>query len=405
MPNHIRLFERPLVADEVLPALMVMGVLPDYTPEAAYEGRLPILNSVGKCTVEVLESTLPPGAFVRVDNITKEVVVKWAAYKEEEESVSVVPGGDFEDGGTEGWYLGPGWSIGTGPDYDVKSGTYSARFAGVKTKGSDLISPRVPAKVNDYIRVTAQVQQGASAKGNAGARVSLIYRNEEGSELLRLWGNLITSGSNGAWKETIAEGAAPAGTATVEVVLSAYRNRENHALWVDDVVWNHKYTVGQDNDNDYYLRIKVTDSANRDAYWSGSIGIEATYVIGQLYPVPVYDSARAYTPSAVIRPGAGAVLQDYSVTSMPGIVSLSRLTATIRVPVIEDSPAIADAPRIVGMFSQSAVNRVVLPKEDYVEASMPILVEGTSAKVVVRTSGYVDSTKTGMPSIIGITKT
>lgn len=284
MPNHIRLFERPLVADEVLPALMVTGALPDYTPEAAYEGRLPILNSVGKCTVEVLESTLPPGAFVRVDNVTKEVVVKWAAYTEVEEPITTVPGGDFEDGGDSSiWSIGNGWSIGTGPDYDVKSGSYSARFAGVKTGGSDMVSPRVPAKVNDYIRVTAQVQQGASAKGNAGARVSLIYRNAEGAELLRLWGNLVTSGKNGAWNETVAEGAAPAKTATVEVVISAYRHRENFALWVDDVSWNHKYTLGTNTDPTYYVRLRVTDSLNRQAEWAGAIPVSQIMLFSQLY--------------------------------------------------------------------------------------------------------------------------
>ena len=301
MPNHIRLFERPLVADEVLPALMVTGALPDYTPEAAYEGRLPILNSVGKCTVEVLESTLPPGAFVRVDNITKEVVVKWAAYKEEEEPISLVPGGDFEDGDSGSWSLGNGWSIGTGPDYDVKSGTYSARFAGVKTGGSDMVSPRVPAKVNDYIRVSAQVQQGASAKGNAGARVSLIYRNADGAELLRLWGNLVTSGKNGAWNASTAEGAAPADTATVEVVISAYRHRENFALWVDDVVWNHKYTLGQDKDEDFFLRIMVTDSLNRSAVWAGGLWQESVIVMSGLYPLLGEESrsTQAYTDTVL----------------------------------------------------------------------------------------------------------
>lgn len=301
MPNHIRLFERSLIADEVLPALMVTGALPDCTPKAAYEGRLPILNSVGKCTVEVLESTLPPGAFVRVDNITKEVVVKWAAYKEEEEPISLVPGGDFEDGDSGSWSLGNGWSIGTGPAYDVKSGAYSARFAEVKTKGSDMVSPRVPAKVNDYIRVSAQVQQGASAKGNAGARVSLIYRNADGAELLRLWGNLVTSGKNGAWNGTVAEGAAPADTATVEVVISAYRNRENFALWVDDVVWNHKYTLGQDKDEDLFLSIRVTDSINRSATWSGGLGQESVIVMSALYPLLGEEprSTQAYTDTVL----------------------------------------------------------------------------------------------------------
>lgn len=322
MSNHIRLFERPLVADETLPPLRVTGILPEYTPEAAYEGRLDILNSVGKCTVEVLESTLPPGAFVRVDNITKEVVVKWAAYTREEETISSVPGGDFEDGGNSGWLLGNGWSVGTGPDYDVKSGAYSARFAGVKTKGSDIISPRFPAKVNDYIRVTTQVQQGASAEGNAGARVSLIYRNETGGELLRLWGNLVTSGSGGAWKESVAEGAAPADTATVEVVVSAYRNRENFALWVDDVVWTHKYTVGQDNDDLYFLRLRVRDSLNREAYWQGYIEEAANVWISQLYPT----HHREFLSLAATKPAG------FEVAEAPDVVSL--VLSTVSAPTV-----------------------------------------------------------------------
>lgn len=339
MSNHIRLFERPLVADETLPPLMVTGNLPEYTPEAAYEGRLSILNSVGKCTVEVLESTLPPGAFVRVDNVAKQVVVKWAAYTREEETISSVPGGDFEDGGNSGWLLGNGWSVGTGPDYDVKSGAYSARFAGVKTKGSDMVSPRLPAKVNDYIRVTAQVQQGASAEGNAGARVSLIYRNETGGELLRLWGNLVTSGAGGAWKESTAEGSAPADTATVEVVVSAYRNRENFALWVDDVVWTHKYTVGQDNDDLYFLRLKVRDSLNREAYWQGYIEEAANVVYSQLYPLHGQEHVSVGGPSAYTmevaeapRPESSALL----LTGAPSALSFSLTSVTVPVANQED---------------------------------------------------------------------
>lgn len=370
MPNHIRLFERPLVVDEVLPALMVTGALPDYTPEAAYEGRLPILNSVGKCTVEVLESTLPPGAFVRVDNVTKEVVVKWAAYTEEVATSSMVPGGDFEDGGTEGWGLGPGWSIGTGPDYDAKTGTYSARFAGVKTKGSDAVSARIPAKVNDYIRVTAQVQQGASAKGNAGGRVSLIYRNAEGAELLRLWGNLVTSGSNGAWKASIAEGAAPAGTKTVEVVLSAYRNRENHALWMDDVSWNHKYVLGQNDDDLYFLRIRVRDSLNREAYWQGYIEEAANVVYSQLYPLHSSEYVSVSGPSAAamtVEPAPRPESSEPLDMAAPAVVSFAIRDVVVRAS--GDEAFDVASPTVVSF----AIRNVVVPvsSEEPVTLSLP----------------------------------
>ena len=370
MSSHIRLFERPLVADETLPPLMVTGVLPEYTPEAAYEGRLPILNSVGKCTVEVLESTLPPGAFVRVDNVTKQVVVKWAAYTREEEEISTVPGGDFEDGGNSGWFLGNGWSVGTGPDYDAKSGAYSARFAGVKTKGSDMVSPRLPAKVNDYIRVTAQVQQGASAEGNAGARVSLIYRNETGGELLRLWGNLVTSGAGGAWKESTAEGSAPADTATVEVVVSAYRNRENFALWVDDVVWTHKYTMGQDNDDLYLLRLKVRDSLNREAYWQGYIEEAANVVYSQLYPLHSSERVSAAAPSATrmtVEPAPLPEGSDPMALAAPSVVSFSLRDVVVRVS--SEEVFAAASPSVVSFSLRDVVLSV--SSEEAATTSLP----------------------------------
>ncbi|QGH45073.1 tail fiber protein [Bacteriophage Titan-X] len=410
MANHFRLFGRPLMADEVAPALSVTGQLEGYTMGEAYESRLSINNSIGRCTVEVLESNLPPGAFVRVDNVNKEVVVKWAAFVKVEEEETIVPNGDFENGDDGTWAKGggnngEGWSIGTGADYDTYDGAYSARFADVKTGGSDLLLPIIPAKLNDYIRLQAQVQQGASSKGHAGARCSIIYRDSDGRELQRNLGNLVKSGSNGAWNVSVAEGGAPKDTVGVQVVLSAYRSKENKPLWVDAVTWNHKYTLGQDDDSDYSLYIKVTDGANRVAYWRGGIGIDATYVIGQLYPVPVYDDAIAHMPSAQLNLGAGANLLDYATASMPGVVSMSSRSAVLRIAVLEETSSLAGMPYIAGLSQQSVVNRLVLPKEDYTKTSMPTIYGGTSSKVVVRTSGYIDNTKTGMPTIYGMTKT
>lgn len=284
MANHFRLYSRPLMADdEVLPPLSITGVVNAYTPGSAYETRLQIINGIGRCTVEVLEQSLPGGATVRVDNITKEVVIKWPAFVEVVAEETLLPNGGFESGDDGTWHAGPGWSIGSGSGYDVHGGSFSARFANVKTKGSDLFSPLIPAKVNDYIRVKGYIQQGASSKGNAGARVVLSYHDKDGKELQYNLGNLVTSGKNGSWNTSVAEGAAPKDTASVMVRFSAYRNKENHPLWVDDITWNHKYTLGTNTDPTYYVRLRVTDSLNRQAEWAGVIPVAQVMLFSQLY--------------------------------------------------------------------------------------------------------------------------
>lgn len=272
MANHFRLFSRPLMADDTATVMTITGVLEDYLVGEAYESRLDINNSIGRCTVEILgESSLPPGASVRVDNVTKEVVVKWAAH-EEVEGERDVPNGSFEDGDDGTWNKGAGWTIGTGAGYSTQSGTYSARFASVTTAGSELLGVPVPAQPGDSIRLVGQVAQGASSKGNAGAQVALVFTNLSGSTLLRKDGGMVSSSSGGAWKPSVAEETAPANTAFVQVVVKAFRKSENKPLWVDSLRWDHTYTIGQNDDGEtYFLSIKVTDAENRTAYWSGSI--------------------------------------------------------------------------------------------------------------------------------------
>jgi hypothetical protein len=275
MANHFRLYSRPLMADEVEVAMTVTGELENYNSGEAYESRLTINDSRGRCTVEVLpESVLPAGAFVRVDNVTKEVVVKWAAH-EEVEGDREVPNGGFEAGNDGTWTKGgrnggEGWSIGSA-GYDTHAGTYSAQFAGIITTASDFLCTVVPAEPGDSIRLEGQVQQGASAKNSAGARVALIFRDSDGGELLRRDGNLVAAGAGGRWYPSVAEGIAPNGTSGVQACITGFRRRENKPLWVDSLRWNHRYVLGQNNTETYFLSIKVKDAANQVAYWSGSI--------------------------------------------------------------------------------------------------------------------------------------
>ncbi|UUR56232.1 tail fiber protein [Xanthomonas phage pXoo2106] len=275
MANHLSLYNKPLESEDDL-TLSVTGVLAEYVVGAAYESALSVNNPKGRFRVEVLSSDLPPGTAVLADNINKRVVVKWPAYLEVSENETLVPNGDFESGNDGRWSpgaaaSGAGWSIGTGSDYDTDSGVYSARFADVNTRGSDLVNVKVPARVNDYVRCTAQVQQGASSKGKAGARVSIVFSDADGEALQRNSGNMVSSGSNGNWGQSVAEGGAPMNTAFVQVVLSAFRSKQNKPLWVDNVRWTHKYYLGTDNEAIYFLSIKVTDSENRVAYFSEPI--------------------------------------------------------------------------------------------------------------------------------------
>lgn len=277
MANHMLLYSRPLSADDVVTTMTITGDLSNYVLAEAYESRLQVNNGVGRLTLEVVSQSLPAGASVRIDNITDEVVVKWEAFTEVEEPISLVPNGNFEAGDDGSWMYGPGgggqgWSIGTGSDYATYDGTHSARFANYKG-GSDINLLPLPAKVNDYIRAKAMVQQGGSSSGKAAASVHLYFLDATFGRLAHFAGNNVSSGSNGEWKASEVEGAAPAGTAFVQLSISAYRNKQNLPLWVDTVTWDHKYTMGQDEPEEYSLTVKVTDSENRVAYWSGTINV------------------------------------------------------------------------------------------------------------------------------------
>lgn len=271
MASNLRIFERPRVTNQDRLAMSITGALAVYRTEKAYESRLDINNSVGKCGVEVLESDLPSGSSVFVDNVTYEVVVKWPTYHVVVEESSLLPNGDFEDGDDGSWQLGPGWSIGSGSDYDTYDGTHSARFHGIKTNGSQIFSAYFPAAVNDNITASVQVQQGASSSGKAGAAAFVQYFDIDKHELLFHEGNQVKSGSNAQWHISTAQAGAPAGTQYVRIGVNAYRVSQNKPLWVDQVLWNHTYVLGQTGLPTYHLSIKVTDGINQVAYWEGDI--------------------------------------------------------------------------------------------------------------------------------------
>lgn len=285
MASHFRLYERPLVMDEIESALTVTGELEGYTSGEPYESRLQINNSIGRCTVEIIEASLPPGAAVRVDNVTKEVVVKWDAYTVVADELNSVPNGDFEEGDNGQWSFGNGWSIQAG---GAETGTYAGVFHNFKGTAS-IESVRVPYTPGTPITASCRFQQGASSKGNLTGRILLIWCDENGNMIPGgegiSWagGNLIRSGSRGEWKTSTVTAASRAAV-SVAAGFSAHRKKQNLLARVDNFTWNHKYTLGQVGDDVYFLHIKVTDSLNRVAYWKGAIEEYGVYLTSQLYP-------------------------------------------------------------------------------------------------------------------------
>lgn len=350
MANHFRLYSRPLMADASTTEMTVTGLLEGYVAGEAYESRLDINNSKGRCTVEILQSTLPSGATVRVDNVSKEVVVKWPA-QEEVTGPREVPNGSFESGDDGTWVRGKagggaGWDIGSGAGFVAQSGTHSARFSGITTEASDLLGPVVPAKLNDRIRLVGQVQQGASAKGNAGARVSILYRDIEGNLLSRFDGNMVSSGSGGKWNASVAEGTAPLNTAGVQVAITAFRKRENKPLWVDSVTWDHRYAIGQNDDSTYFLRIRVRDAENRVAYWEGTIDEFGVFLTSKLYPFYMVEEV-GNSPSYVDLRNLESPVEIDGLQVVPGFVSFE--PRSIRQDYTADPESLQIIPALVSI--------------------------------------------------------
>ncbi|UVB03024.1 hypothetical protein IVIADoCa2_47 [Xanthomonas phage vB_Xar_IVIA-DoCa2] len=320
MANHFRLYERPLMADETEAALTVTGVLEGYTSGEAYESRLQINNSIGRCTVEIVEANLPPGAAVRVDNVTKEVVVKWDAFEVVAEELNAVPNGDFEEGDNGQWAFGNGWSIEAG---GAETGTFSGVFQNFKGISS-IESVRLPYTPGTPIKGQCRFQQGASSKGNLVGRALLIWCDANGNMLPGgegvsfTGGDLIRSGSNGEWKTSTVTGASREAT-MVAIGFNCNRKKQNKLARVDNFTWNHKYTLGQVGDDVYFLHIKVTDSLNRVAYWKGNIEEYGVFLTSQLYPFYVVEELQT-APSYTEWRDRSSPNQLESVVSTPSFV-------------------------------------------------------------------------------------
>lgn len=396
MASPFILYGKPLVqpGDELLP-LQVVGTLPDYSVGNAFEGRLDILNAIGKSKVEIVESSLPPGAYAYVDQITQEVVLKWPSFSAEVPTGNSIPNGDFE-AGDDGSWSGPGWSIKAGQG---ESGSYGAVYENHAGQ-STLVGTPVPVEVNKSITMTCKFDQGASSGGNLAGQALLLWCDAGGNIKSYTAGNIINEGAGGTFQTCTVTGTAPA-TGTVRAGFSANRKRQNKVARVDGFTWTHKYELGTKIEVDYTATIKVTDSANRVAYWTGGLWFNSFWLSGAPYPVYETDHL-ATTPSFVEASTKLALLEyvhaaeDYlSVT--PAFVSAS--TKSLTNSLSQEPESLVVTPVFVSASTRAVMLNYLAPAEDFLTTTPHFASAAT--KQVLLTNTIPPESMTMTPTFIG----
>lgn len=301
---HFRLFDRPLIVDDPLSSMYIDGQYDDYDPGTAYEGRVNIHGSVGRCTVEILSSNLPPGAYAYVDNVFKQVVVKWPAYTPPVDTFTLLENGDFSEGDTGAWTnTGPGNPFIIEPDSD---GQMSMKFQSGFGGGHYSESPLAPiTDINKQITATGRIAQGKSSKRKMWGGIVLVFHDKDRNYLNHLESNWVNSG--GGYKDVKVVAAASNVLAKfVSVRIHFDRKGQNHPAWADDIKWDHVWTKGYDSDEQLFVEVKVTDALNNTAIHRGTIDEFSIWRSSQLYPLVAVESLRL---------GAGATGIDHK----PGV--------------------------------------------------------------------------------------
>lgn len=280
---HFRLFDRPLIVDDPLSAIYIDGQYDDYTPGEAYEGRVQIHGSVGKCTVEILDSNLPPGAYAYVDNVFKEVVVKWPVYTPPVDTFTLLENGDFSEGDTGSWTnTGEGNPFVIEPDSD---GNMSMKFKSGFSGGHFSRSPLAPvSNINRQITLKGQIAQGKSSKKKLLGGLLLCWFDKDRNITHWNESNWIMSG--GGYQEAkITAAASRVDTKFVAAQVHFHRNGQNHPGWADNIQWDHVWTKGYDSDETLFVRVRVTDALNNSAEHYGTIDELSIWLTSKLYPL------------------------------------------------------------------------------------------------------------------------
>lgn len=303
MTQHIRIYPPPLALRGPPAALQVTGVLPSYKVGSRYDGRLQIINAIGKCRVQIMpDSTMPTETRLSVDNVTHEVVVV-IPYLQPVPQPIVAANLSFEDGDS-GWLKGPGVRI---SDTEQKhDGAWSAVYDGKQMGLSEIESDTfVPVTGGQSVSATAWFQQGGGDVGEESGRIVLNwYATDKQRSSYKMpgerdsgfsAGNLVDDGRRGAWHTSNVNANAPE-DGFARLGFSFSRRRRHFPCWLDQFSWNATATFIPEPlqpETNYYLHLRVTDGAGRTADWRGYIFEYAILLTSQLYAVEVLESIAA----------------------------------------------------------------------------------------------------------------
>ena len=291
-----RIFDKPIGFYDVPPPLQLVGALPLHTPGEAYEGRLDIIDNIGDCIVEIIEANLPDGATARVDMPNLNVVLAWPPYSPPQEEKPGIINWDFQLETLEGWndLRGNSWNNENSMVYGASWATpedFVAAMRGVGRGDHVLESIQYPVTQGQAIMARSLWDQGPSNKDNNNLWTAFgLWRN--GTFIREVRGDRIHDRTNKARHWSTVNHVVDAITTHVTVRLIAHRrNGRNRVIIADNVQTSGlSYTVGTDTDDDYFVHLKLTDSAGRVAYWRGPIFSESTFYVTNLYPLESRDA-------------------------------------------------------------------------------------------------------------------
>lgn len=232
---------------------------------------------------------------------------------------SPIDNGTFESGAT-GWTLDAGFSIGAYGSGTMFDGTQSLQFNATATQRAinDEVCAVIPGQV---ITASCQVQQGASSAGQAGARVEIGWYDSSDDLIGFQQGNLVDSGSGGAWHKSTLTATAPATAAYARFSVQAFRNSGSARLWVDSCTWDAMILELPDGLLFKAVQTNAGYSGSAEPTWPLVLG--GTVVDNEVTWEAVYASRVVWEASPVLVSGAtepdwpttaGAAVADGSIT-------------------------------------------------------------------------------------------
>lgn len=272
--------------------LAIVGALPDYGKDQAYQGRLPVFGARGSVTLTSWTGTLPPGAQVAYDNGAQQIVVTWPAYSPG--TNADVPNLDFQSGDV-GFADGAGIDIRSIPgqtpvDPAVPDNTWYMHYQNVGGESAAMSQAYIPAVPGKTYTASVDLWRASTRKHADGGAVRIIFYDANKKHISGNDGNVVKEQTDRQWHTSSVSMAAPANAAFVDLGVSFFRIHDNDEVLAANLQWNGAFVdgtqaQGTDGAVPYSVTFSVRDSMGCRATWQGAITVEP----GQAFSISFDD--------------------------------------------------------------------------------------------------------------------